>query len=81
MRNKDISIMNNFKVPILFDISGKICIIEVYLSKYYFKSHLIYKLRYYRQTISNQLDIMVPYVDNWSMPQFRNFMINLCDEA
>ena len=28
----------------------KICIIEVYLLKYYFERHLIYKLRYYRQT-------------------------------
>ena len=41
----------------------KICIIEVYLLKYYFESHLIYKWRYYRQTIFNQLNIMVPYVD------------------
>ena len=41
----------------------QICIIEVYnLLKYYFESHLIYKWRYYRQTIFNQLNIMVPYV-------------------
>ena len=35
-----------------------LCIIEVY-----FESHLIYKLCYYRQTIYNQLNIMVSYVD------------------
>jgi hypothetical protein len=40
------------------DISIKICIIEVYLLKYFFESHLIYKWRYYRQTIFNQLNIM-----------------------
>ena len=37
--------------------------IEVYLLKYYFESHHIYKWRHYRQTIFNQLNIMVPYVD------------------
>ena len=31
--------------------------------KYSFESQLIYKWRYYRQTIYNQLDIMVSYVD------------------
>ena len=41
----------------------KICLIEVYLLKYYFERHLIYRWRYYRQTISNQLNIMVPYID------------------
>ena len=42
----------------------KICIMEVYLLKYYFEiSHLIYKWRYYRQTVFNQLNIMVSYVD------------------
>ena len=41
----------------------KICIIEICLLKYYFKSHLIYKGCYYSQTIFNQLNIMVPYVD------------------
>ena len=42
----------------------KIFIIEVYLLKYYFESHLIiYKWRYYRQTIFSQLNIMVSYVD------------------
>ena len=41
----------------------KICIIEVCILKYYFESHLIYKLCYHRQTIFNQLNIMVPYVD------------------
>ena len=46
----------------------KICITEVYLLKYYFKSHLIYKGRNYRQTIFNQLNIMVPYL----------FIIGLC---
>ena len=45
------------------NIYSKICIIEVYLLKYYFESHLIYKWRYYRQTIFNQLNIMVPYLD------------------
>ena len=35
----------------------------VYLLKYHFESHLIYKWRYYRQTILNQLNIMVPYID------------------
>ena len=38
-------------------------IIEVCLLKYYFESHLIYKWRFYRQTIFNQLNIIVPYVD------------------
>ena len=37
----------------------KICIIEVFISKYYFESHLIYRW----QTIFNQFNIMVPYVD------------------
>ena len=41
----------------------KICIIEVYLLMQYFENHLIYKWRYYRQTILNQLNIMVPYVE------------------
>ena len=41
----------------------KICIIEVYLMKYYFDSHLIYKWRYYRQMIFNQLNIMVFSLD------------------
>ena len=41
----------------------KISIIEVYLLKYYFRSHLIYTWHYYRQTIPNQLNIMVSYVD------------------
>ena len=63
--------MNNLKVPILFDILGKICMIEVYLSKYQFESHLTYKWRYYRKTIFNQLNIMVPYVD----------IIRLCDSV
>ena len=36
---------------------------SIYLLKYYFKSQLIQKLHYYRQTIFNQLNIMVPYVD------------------
>ena len=44
-------------------INGKKYIIEVYLLKYYFESHLIYECRYYRQTIFSQLNIMVPYVD------------------
>ena len=36
-----------------------------------------------RQTIFNQLNIMVPYVRryNWSMPYYCNFMRNLCDAA
>ena len=42
---------------------AKICIIEVCLLKYYFESHLIYKLCYYRQTVFDQLNIMVSYVD------------------
>ena len=43
----------------------KICMIEVYLLKYHFESHLKYnyKWRYYRQTIFNQCHIMVSYVD------------------
>ena len=41
----------------------KISIIEVYLLKYYFESHLKYKRRYYRQNIFHQLNIMVSYVD------------------
>ena len=45
------------------NIITKICIREEYLLKYYFGSHLIYKWRYYRQSIFNQLNIMVPYVD------------------
>ena len=44
-------------------IRVKICLVEVYLLKYYFESHLTYKLRYYRQTMFNQLNIMVPYID------------------
>ena len=48
----------------LFSILHKIYIfIEVYLINYYFESHLIYKLRYYRQTIFNQLNITIPFVD------------------
>ena len=31
--------------------------------KYYFESPLLYKLCYYRQTIFNQLNIIVPYVE------------------
>ena len=31
--------------------------------KYYFESHIIYKWCYYSQTIFNQSNIMVPYVD------------------
>ena len=31
--------------------------------KHYFESQLIYKWHYYRQTIFNQLNIMVSYVD------------------
>ena len=42
---------------------SKICIIEVYLLKYHFESHLIYTWHYYRQTTFSQLKIMVPYVD------------------
>ena len=45
-------------------ISIKIFLIQVYLLKYYFESHLIYnKLRYYRQTIFNQLNIILSCVD------------------
>jgi hypothetical protein len=44
-------------------INFKICIIEVYLLKYYFERQLIFKWSYYRQTIFNQLNIMVPYAD------------------
>ena len=43
------------------NIKYKICLIEVYLLKYYFESHLIYNI-YYGQTIFNQLNIMVPSV-------------------
>ena len=56
-------ILNNFLIE-----SCKICVIEVNLLKYNFESHLIYKYRYYRQTIFNQLNIISPYVD----------MISLC---
>ena len=45
----------------------QICKIEVYCLKYYFESHFIYKGLYYRQTIFNQSNIMVPYVDNISL--------------
>ena len=41
----------------------KIWIIKVYLLKCYFESNLIYKWRYYRQKIFDQLNIIVPYVD------------------
>ena len=41
----------------------KISIIEVYLLKYYFDSYLMHKWCYYGQTILNQLNIMVTYVD------------------
>ena len=43
-------------------ITIKICIIEVYIIKYYFECHLMYKWRCNRQTIFNQLNNMVPYV-------------------
>ena len=46
-------------------------IIEVNFLKYYFESHLIYEWSYYRQTIFNQLNIMVPNVD----------MIGLCSSV
>ena len=46
----------------IYFIYFKMCIIEVYFLKYYFKSQLIYKWRYYRQTIFNQLNIKVSYV-------------------
>ena len=42
-------------------VQVKICIIELYLLKYYFES--IYTCRYYTQTNFNQLNIMVSYVD------------------
>ena len=35
----------------------------ILLKYYYCESHLIYKLRYYRQTIFNHLNIVLPYVD------------------
>ena len=41
-------------------IKHKICSISF---KYYFEPHLIYKWSYFRQTIFNQLNIMVSYVD------------------
>ena len=41
----------------------KIFVIKVYFLQYYFESHLIYRWRYYRQTIFNQFNIMVSYVD------------------
>ena len=50
------------KIRCFWPIRAKICIIEVFLLKYYFQSHLIYKWHYYRQTILNQLKIMVSYV-------------------
>ena len=53
--------------------SHKICIIEVYLLKYYFESPLIHKRRYYRQTIFNQFSIMVSYVDIIMMWQHYHF--------
>ena len=48
---------------ILFSALPKTFIIEICLLKYYFKKHLICKWRYYIQTIFNQLNIIVPYVD------------------
>ena len=48
-----------------FVIKIKICIIEVYYLKYYFKS-----IKYYG-VLRNV----------WSMPQCHNFMRNLCDAA
>ena len=53
----------NANIQRLCTFHTKICIIEVYLLKYYFESHLIYKWRYFRQTIFNQLNIMASYVD------------------
>ena len=41
----------------------KIYKIELYLLKCYFESHIIYKWRYYRKNIFNQLNIMVLYVN------------------
>ena len=55
----------NFKLKsFLINDNNKICMFKRSKSfKYYFESHLIYKRRYYRQTILNQINIMVPYVD------------------
>ena len=45
-------------------IQKYVCIIKKYLLlKYYFEGLLIYNWRYYRQTIFNQLYILVFYVD------------------
>ena len=45
-------------------LKPKICIVEIYLLKCYFESHIIYKWRYYiDKQSSNQLNIMVYYVD------------------
>ena len=58
--------MQNFK-KMLKIINAKknedMYIIEEYLLKYYFESHLICKWNYYIQTILNQSNIMVPYID------------------
>ena len=48
----------------LYDVYAKIYIIEVYLLQCYFES-LIYKLRYYRQTIKYYSSLR-RY--NWSIP-------------
>ena len=51
----------NYFISKYFGINIKICIIDVCIFKYYFEIHLIHKWHYYRQTIFNQLNIVVPY--------------------
>ena len=60
---KSVVVKHLMVAHLIFPNLVKICIIEVYHLKYYFESQLIYKWHYYRQTIFNQLYIMVFYVD------------------
>ena len=55
--NMDLNLCGYVTQRIIYRIY-KICIIEVYVLKYHFISHLIYKWSYYRQTIFNQLNLM-----------------------
>ena len=54
LRNKILSLFSPLVTPLIINDFFKIYIIEVYLLKYYFETHLIYKSRYYRQTIFKQ---------------------------
>ena len=58
-----------------------VCIIEVLSFKAYFESHLIYKWLNFRQTIFNQLNIMVSYVGIIGLCQSVKILRKLCEVA